>query len=625
MRSHAQQIALLVVAALGVSNHHGAGAASVLAPATKSAPATPRYLYDNPSAHLEIAFQAPQYPSSAGEGWVHVWGDPHAKRAVVAMTAPKGNYPLPTASQQATVHALTAQVQRTEPTPFAAFLGVDKAVGVHWVEGDQDVWVATLGTWSSAEATLAIAERSQLKSGRLTIGDEPGMSDVAEGPPGELTSFAWGASWTVENLASKDDAKVLVQIRRYDPRLAALIATFWHTSVVGGRSVNLSRFPDGGAGDLHAVWLDGTGHIVIAITHAASDDEAVSFIRSLRKVGDAEWRGATAGRVVGMDEWPPTIGQEVPSPLATGRILGGAWTISSIGDRCFDLQFGTTEAAKTVCRSPTLPVMARIFGDTGNGELPLIGVAPSATKTVDLVTSSGIVVRHAVLAAAADAAGGAAGFSAGVRAVALAAPASDRALTLVARDAAGTDLGRTAVLRGQVWLDSDPEYTWPVTPSAAGRVIERGNLEGQAWTLLAPSRPSARAWTVARSSTGQACALVQFAGRTLPLGCPTFRSDALIRATWVVPLRRRFLVVFVGPDVHVISVRHADGRITQESAVAGEFGIGPIGRIAVIPVPPDDEVVGLEAGKGTLALHVPGDRWAAAWWTDSRVELSELS
>ena len=160
--------------------------------ASPAANATPRYLLFDPETHLETAIQTPKYPVNKAEGRVHVWGDHHAKRAVIAMTAPKGTYAIPAATEKLSVHGSAAELQRSQPVPFNGFIGDASSVGVHWVEQDLDVWVATVGTWSSAETAVQIANESKLQDGRLVIATEPGLESVVEGAPSELTSLAWG-------------------------------------------------------------------------------------------------------------------------------------------------------------------------------------------------------------------------------------------------------------------------------------------------------------------------------------------------------------------------------------------------------------------------------------------------
>ena len=204
-----------------------------------------------------------------------------------------------------------------------------------------------------------------------------------------------------------------------------------------------------------------------------------------------------------------------------------------------------------------------------------------------------------------------------IRIFALTAPSSDRALTVVATDARGAELGRTTVAPQSVWLHSDPGFTWPAASTVAGRTIASGSLDGHRWTLDAPVSRN-------RFTADGVCLLARYGARSFALPCaPSTAAEDDLRSAWVVPLRRRFIVVYVGPRVASVDVVHMDGRRSSVTTRRAELGIGPIGRVAIVAVPTVDAIAAIKVGRTAIDLRVPGDRWATAWWTDPRVGLAQ--
>lgn len=573
-------------------------------------PRVPRFLYDAPKAHLETVVQSPKLPAAPVEGWVRIWGDTHGRRVVVTLSAPSGSYAVTVPAQSLTVHKTKADVLLDPPLPFRGLTSDLNGVGVHWLEAGKDLWAAAYGSWTSVAVAESIAERSTLVAGRLIIEPEPGLQLVAEGPPSQIMSPAWSAAWTTENLQSASDERLVAQVFRYDPPLLAMLAAMWTTNDVATRKVRLARLPGGSAGDVEALWQEGTNSLVVAVTHSATDEAAVAAIAALRPVDEATWRSAVVGHLSGIDEVPDSLRTAVATPLKSGTVSGSPWAIDALGDRCYQVR-GASTTSTTICSSPTSPLAADLLGVTATGGVEVLGVAPNFTATIEVITPRGTVIGHATLNSSSAVA------DTPVRPFAFEAPVSDRALVVVARDAKGKELGRTAVRPHREWLHSDPLFTWPTVAPVATRKIVGGTLDEMAWALDAPIGRD-------RLSTTGTCAFVRFGRRSFAVPCaPSNTADDSMRAVWVVPMRRRFIVAFVGPEVTTVKVVHLDGTSTLTPTIWGDLGIGTIGRVAIVAVPSSDEVVGLVAGPTTVKVRVPGDRWATAWWSDPRVGLAQ--
>ena len=599
-------------AAHAVTGSDVSGTTDRSAPPATSGPTSrvPRFLYDAPNAHLETVVQSPKLPAAPVEGWVRIWGDTHGRRVVVTLSAPSGSYAVAVPAQSITVHKTKADVVVDPPLPFRGLTSDLDGVGVHWLEAGKDLWAAAYGSWTSVGVAASIAERSTLVAGRLIIEPEPGLQLVAEGPPSQIMSPAWSAAWTTENLQSASDERLVAQVFRYDPPLLAMLAAMWTTNDVATRKVRLGRLPGGSAGDVEAVWQDGANSLVVAVTHSVTDEAAVAAIAALRPVDEAKWRSAVVGHLSGIDEVPDSLRTAVATPLKSGTVSGSPWAIDALGDRCYKVR-GASTTSTTICRRPTSPLAADLLGVTAAGGVEVLGVAPNLTATIEVLTPRGMVIGQATLDSA-SAVG-----ETPVHPFALEAPVSDRALVVVARDARGEELGRTAVRPHREWLHSDPGFTWPTVAPVATRKIVGGTLDGLAWALDAPIGRD-------RLSTAGACALVRFGRRSFAVPCaPSITANDSLRAVWVVPMRRRFIVAFVGPEVTTVKVIHLDGTSTMTPTIRGDLGIGSIGRVAIVAVPSSDEVVGLVAGPTTAKVRVPGDRWATAWWSDPRVGLAQ--
>lgn len=593
----------------------------------------PRFLYDSDKAHLETVVQAPQLPAVPEEGWVRVWADVSSHRAIVALTAPIGSYDVATSVQAITVHKAKADIVVDPAVPFRGITSDQPGFGVHWVEGGEDVWAAAYGTWTSVPTAVSIAERSKLVDGRLAIEREPGMDRVVDGPPSQVSSLAWAASWATENLDSPSDDKLVVRVLRYDSALLDSVTAMWTTTDIGPNKVRLGRLSGGSSGDVEALWRTGPSHLVTVVTHAPSDDAALQSVAAVVGVDEATWYEAAGPHLSGVDEIPPETVTATLRRLRTGTVAGTAWSIDAVGDRCY--QFSDASApVSTVCRSAKSPVAAGLFKPSASGAVPLVGVAPRNASAIEVRTPSGDVVGHAVLDGStagagpvdqADATGSsvlaqpsaAAGAPDAIRIFALTAPSSDRALTVVATDARGAELGRTTVAPQSVWLHSDPGFTWPTSSAVAGRTLASGSLDGHRWTLDAPISRN-------RLTADGVCLLARYGSRSFALPCaPSAAAQDDLRSAWVVPLRRRFIVVYVGPRVASIDVVHTDGHRSGVATRRGELGVGPIGRVAIVAVPTGDAIAAIKVAGTAIDLRVPGDRWATAWWSDPRVGLAQ--